>query len=74
MKAPRGTGIQYTITNKKVSYSISTTNGTISKTLRISIIYYLLYQLIISILHCKTEPSHDIYSYGCLSNHPGFHE
>ena len=37
MKERRGTGIQYTITNKIVSFSISSTIDNTSKTLRISI-------------------------------------
>ena len=39
MKAPRGPGIQYTITNNKVYFSISSTTGSTYKTLRTSISY-----------------------------------
>ena len=38
MKVTRETGIRSTITNNKVSFSISSTTGKNSKTLRISII------------------------------------
>ena len=37
MKEPKGPGIQYTITNKKVFFSISITTGNTSRALGISI-------------------------------------
>ena len=37
MKVPRGPDIQYTITNNKVSFSISNTTGNTTETLGISI-------------------------------------
>ena len=69
MKEPRGPGIRYTITNKIV-FSISSTIGNTSKTLGTS----RSLQWCLPCSYCDIKPNHDVYSYECLSNHPGFHQ
>ena len=68
MKEPRGPDIQYSITIKTVSFSISSTIGNVSKTLGIS------NTLVMFTLRSQVMPSHVVCSYGCLSNHPEFHQ
>ena len=53
MKVTRGPDIQYTTTNNKVSFSISSTTGNNSKTLEISITIIPIRQVVTEKLHLE---------------------
>ena len=53
MKVPREPGIRYIITNKKVSFSISSTTGNTAKTLGISVINIPNSQVVNEKLHLE---------------------
>ena len=53
MKVTRGPDIQYTTTNNKVSFSISSTTGNNSKTLEISITIIPIRQVVMEKLHLE---------------------
>ena len=69
MEEPRGPGIGYIITNKKSPFLFPVQ-------LAIPPEHYVLQLLQRCSLYwrCNKEPSHVVYSYWCLSNHPSCHQ
>ena len=68
MKEPRGPEMQYTTTNKKSPFLFPVQMAIPPKRWEYQLLQCLPYS------RCKIEPSHAVYSYVCLSNHPEFHQ